>query len=60
MKDAVRLPRERKPLGELQVRMAQRLLLDASKTPGWAGGGGPTSLPRKPWRPLQLQPEGTG
>jgi hypothetical protein len=41
MKDAVRLPSERKPLGELRVRMAQRLLLDLRKTPGWVGGGGP-------------------
>jgi hypothetical protein len=57
MKDAVRLPSERKPLGELRVRMAQRLLLDLRKTPGWVGGGGPHFSATETVA-LQLQPKG--
>jgi hypothetical protein len=48
---SVHLRGERKLWGTLQSRMAQRLILDAGKTPGWAGAT-PLSLPRKPWRSL--------
>jgi hypothetical protein len=49
---SVHLLGERKLLGAQMLRVARRLILDAGKTPGWAGAT-PLSLPRKPWRSLQ-------
>jgi len=49
---SVHLAGERKSRETLRLRGTRRLILDAGKTPDWAGAT-PLSLPRKPWRSLQ-------
>jgi hypothetical protein len=60
MNDAVRLPSERKPLGELPFGIARRLILDASKTPGWARGGGPHFVAAETVAVASAPAQGTG